>query len=131
MLLAKGLLTRLWAEVVNTSVNVLNRTLGPLSHTTTPFELWLDTKPRVSHLRNFGCNASVLIPDIFRKKWDAKAEKLIFVCYQKESENYRLLDPETSRIFVSKNVIFNATKLINVKEETVSISVDDNLPEII
>ena len=109
MLLAKSLPTRLWPQAVNTAVYVLNLTLGSRSDTTTLFELWTNTKPCVSHLRTFGCDAYALLLDVFRKKWDAKAEKLIFVVYQKESENYRLFNPETGRIVVSRNVF--STKL--------------------
>ena len=52
MLLAKNLPTRLWAEAVNTAVYVLNRTLSARSDVTTPFELWYNKKPNISHLRD-------------------------------------------------------------------------------
>ena len=80
-------------------------------------------------LRIFGCDAYMLMLDAFREKWDSKAEKLIFVGYQ-ESENFKHFNPETGRVHVSKNVIFNATERVNVKEKNLSISVNDDLPEI-
>lgn len=41
---------------------------------------------------------------------DSKAKKLQFVGYQDESTKYRLYDPVTRKITVSRNVIFNECK---------------------
>uniref|UniRef100_A0ABD2XH93 CCHC-type domain-containing protein n=1 Tax=Trichogramma kaykai TaxID=54128 RepID=A0ABD2XH93_9HYME len=112
-------------------------TLGARSDTATPFELWFNKKPNVNHLRTFGCEAFALIPDVLRKKWDPKSKKLIFVGYEKDSENYRLFDPKTDRVVVSRHVKFNENSQNRVKpneacfplnfEEQPPAPVNDNL----
>jgi len=73
----------------------------------TPYEAWTNKKPDLSHVKVFGCEAYAHIPKLHRKKWDPKSKKLIFVGYQGDSKNYRLMDPETNRITVSRDVSFN------------------------
>ena len=116
MLLAKNLPIRLWAEAVNTATYVLNRTLGARSENATPYELWTKTKPVLSHLRTFGYVAYALIPNALRKKWDPKSQKLILVGYNDESHNYRLYNPETGCVSVSRNVRFNKCATHEQKE---------------
>ena len=109
---------RLWAEAVNTAVYTLKRVLGSSSSVATPFELWIEKKTNLSHLCTFGSYVFTLIPGIFRKKWDAKSRKLIFVDHEIESGNDRLFDPQTGRITVPRNVILN---------ESLSNTVDEKL----
>ena len=49
----RGVPLKMWAEAVNYSVYVLNRTLSNTA-TVTPFERWFGSRPDVSHLRVFG-----------------------------------------------------------------------------
>lgn len=53
---AHGDITKsLWAEIVNTSAYILNRT-GPSSVLKrSPYELWMNKTPRLKHLRIIGC----------------------------------------------------------------------------
>lgn len=67
--------------------------------------------PSVSHLRVFGSNAFMHIDKQFRKKFDPKAKKLIMVGYQGDSANYRLYDPSTRRVSVSRDVVFKKEQL--------------------
>ena len=126
MLLSRKLPVRLWAEAVNTAVYILNRALGARSSVATPLEMWSKKKPNLAHLRTFGSDAFTFIPGAFRKKWDAKSRKLIFVGYEIESGNYRLFDPQTGRITVSRNVIFNEGLPNVADEEFTRVSFDPN-----
>lgn len=74
--------------------------------TKTPFELWESKIPDVNHIHVFGCTAYALIPEIKRKKLDAKATNLIFIGYEPGSKAYRLLDRSTKKIVVSRNIQF-------------------------
>ena len=110
MLHARDVPRCLWAEAVSTAVYALNRTVSSNSKNfKSPYELWYYRKPNVSHMRPFGIEAYVFIPDKFRKKFDPKARKAIFVGYHGDSENYRLYDPPRRRIHVSKDVKFNCS----------------------
>lgn len=107
MLHAKNLTLRLWAEAMNTAVYIYNRT--PLSHKNglTPYEIWTGKQVNLTHMKTFGCEAYVHIPSQQRRKWDPKSKRMIFIGYQGESSNYRLYDPETCKIKISRDVTFN------------------------
>lgn len=69
---------KLWGESVASATYVLNRSSTTKSDVT-PFERWHGKKPDVSHLRTFGCQAFVHVPDAVRRKLDAKAKMGIMV----------------------------------------------------
>lgn len=107
MLQARDLPVKLWAEAINTAVYILNRTAIKKKKSVTPFEAWNKKKPELSHVKVFGTKAYAYIDKQFRNKMDKKANKLILVGYQSESTNYRLWDPETNKITISRNVVFD------------------------
>lgn len=82
-----------------------------------------------------GCDAYMHVPDQFRNKLAPKSKKLIFVGYEKNSNNYRLYDPETRKIKVSRNVIFNKTsEICNPRRNTIQVevtngAVENNVPD--
>ncbi|KAL5808268.1 hypothetical protein ACOSQ3_028959 [Xanthoceras sorbifolium] len=63
-----------------------------------------NNKPQVNFLKVFGCIAYSHIPSQFREKFDEKGEKYIFVGYSDESKGYRLLNPKTEELLISRNV---------------------------
>lgn len=102
----KNLPKALWAEVVNTAVYVLNRTLQSKNSKQAPFEIWHGKKPNLSHIRVFGSIAYIHIPHQMRRKLDAKAKRILLVGYD-NSVNYRLFDPDKRSITVSRHVTFH------------------------
>jgi len=58
----------------------------------------------------------VYIEKQFRKKFDPKVKKALFVGYQNDSRNYRVYDPTTRKIFVSKNVYFNEDSHLQIPD---------------
>jgi hypothetical protein len=57
-----------WAEAVHTAIYTLNRTATRTLVGCTPYEAWYKSKPSLSHLRVFGANAYIHIPQAFYKK---------------------------------------------------------------
>lgn len=96
----------MWAEAVNTAIYLLNRTPTTQAPNSTPYCLWFGKKPSLGHVRTFGCEAYVFVPNQKRTKLEPKSKKLILVGYENNSENYRLFDLSTKKITVSRNVIF-------------------------
>ena len=91
MLHSKNLPLKLWAEAVNTSVYILNRTGTSLVKGKSPYELWFDKEvTNINHLRVFGTECFVHIPKCNRKKWDRKSIKGILVGYSGEKDGYRV-----------------------------------------
>lgn len=95
MLLNAKLNKHFWAEALHTAAYVYNRSpTRTLSHKT-PEEVWTGTKPKVSHLKIFGCEAMVHTPKEKSKKWDAKAQKMIFIGYCEHTKGYRFIKLNT------------------------------------
>lgn len=46
------------------------------------------------------------IPKVRRKKWDPKSEDGVFVGYAAGSKGYRIYNPRTKKVFVSRDVVF-------------------------
>ena len=97
---------KFWAEAVNTSVYVRNRSPTTALNGITPYECLLKKKPDVSNLRVFGCVTYVYIPENQRKKLDAKSRKSIFVGYPEGVKGFKLYDPVTHKFIRSRDVIF-------------------------
>ena len=65
----------------------------------------------MSHLRIFGCIAYAQVPQTKREKLNDCGEKCIFIGYSEESKSYKLYNPFTNKIVVSKDVISSKEEL--------------------
>lgn len=72
MLLEACLPDSFWAEAVNTAVYLHNRSPTRSLDGKTPYEAWNGTKPDLSNLRVFGCDAYLHVPDEARTKLEVK-----------------------------------------------------------
>ena len=99
-----------WAEAIQTAVYLKNISITKGTHglEATPFELWFGKKPKVEHLRVWGCTAYAYIHPANRsdKKWSARAEKMMFVGYTMTTKQYRLYNPKTRTFVKSRDVVF-------------------------
>src|ERR1041385_8072770 len=93
------LLVSFWGYALETAAHILNRAPSK-SVKTTPFEEWHGTKPKLSHLKIWGCEAYVskLQPD----KLESNADKCIFVGYPKEICGYTFYNQSEGKTFVAK-----------------------------
>ncbi|KAH9664737.1 Integrase catalytic domain-containing protein [Citrus sinensis] len=107
MLKGKGIPNNLWVEACHTAVYILNRSPTKAVRDKTPFEAWHNRKPTVDHLKIFGSIAYALIPTQNREKFDEKGEKYLFIGYSDESNGYRLLNPTTNKLVISRDVVFD------------------------
>lgn len=94
-----------WGEALNTAAMILNRVLCKDAKKT-PYEMWYNKKPNIAYFKPFGCAAIVHRPKQQRLKLDNTGQKLTFVGYEDGSKAYRLLDMNTSKVYVSRNVYF-------------------------
>jgi hypothetical protein len=104
---ARGIPLKLWAEAINYSVYVLNRTLSN-TKSVTPFEHWYGVQPDISNLRVFGSVCYFLVADDLRQKLDPKATKGAYVG---ESE-----EQKASRVFVETTGWTHITRHVRVYE---------------
>ncbi|XP_026441683.1 uncharacterized protein LOC113340837 [Papaver somniferum] len=104
----------------------------------TPEEALTGRKPSVRHLKVFGCIAYAHIPTEIRKKLDNKSEKCIFLGYSVATKGYKLYNPETRKMIISRDVIFdessqwdwNSTEDNIVSEEQGIVTLQDIVPEV-
>ena len=76
----------------------------------TPEEAWSGVKPSVEHFRVFGCISHVHVPDNRRTKLDDKGLSCILLGVSEKSKAYRLYDPTSQRIIMSRDVVFEEDK---------------------
>lgn len=101
-----GLPAEFWGEAVRHAVYLLNRLPTRALSGQTPYEAWTKVKPNISHIRVFGCIAHMKIPSIHMKKLDDRSKKVVNLGKEPGTKAYRLYDPITKRVHVSRDVIF-------------------------
>ncbi|KAM7502462.1 hypothetical protein LguiB_001366 [Lonicera macranthoides] len=99
-----------WPEATRWAAHVINRSPTHVIKDKTPEEMWSGVKPKVDYFRVFGCLAHVHVPDEKRKKLDDKSIQCVLLGVSKESKAYRLFDPVTKKIIVSRDVCFEEDK---------------------
>jgi len=103
MLTDSGLPNKYWGEAIM-NANHMQNMLPACGDPVTPFEKWNDRKPNYSYVKRFGCTAFAAVH--IRQKLDRKGRKLVFVGYEEGTKGYRLLDVQTNRTHISKDVVF-------------------------
>ncbi|MCO5554069.1 hypothetical protein L7F22_007595 [Adiantum nelumboides] len=96
-----------WAEAVNTAVYLTNRSPSSALKGNIPEEVWIGKKVNYSFLKVCGCEAFMHIDATLRSKLDAKSKKGFFIGYGEGKLGYRVWDPEDSKIFRSRDTVFN------------------------
>ena len=119
---------RFWADAINTAAYIRNRCTSTVLNWHTPYEIWFKRQPNISNLKVFGCNAYVHTPKEKRKKLDAKSTKCIFIGYADPRKGYRMYDPSTKKVILSRDVKFCEGNFENVanageeiREESISV----------
>ena len=92
---------------------VLTRSRAVVVKDMTPEEAWSGVKPNVDYFRVFGCTGHVHVSDGKRKKLDDKSFHCVLLRMSEESKVYRLYDPVSKKIVVSRDVIFEENKCWN------------------
>ena len=118
MLFGSHLPQRFWAEALTTAVYLRNRSPTKGNEGSTPHEALMNVKPKVNHLRVFGCVAYSHISKEERHKLDPKAKKCVLLGYGMATKGYRLYDINERRVFYSRDVIFDESRPGYGKEPT-------------
>lgn len=106
MILNDGLAKFFWGEAIKTATYSRNRSPTRSLSFKTPEEVWTGHKPNISNMKVFGCEAMVHLPKEKRKKWDPKAQKMIFIGYCDNTKGYRFILPNTKTIIKSRDAVF-------------------------
>lgn len=100
----------LWGEAVRHSTYLLNRVATRAIKDRTPYEMFREKKPNIGHLRVFGCIGYAKVDSKFLRKLDDRSRMLVHLGTEPGSKAYRMFDPNTQKIKVSINVVFNEAK---------------------
>ena len=105
MRLACGAPLHMWDEFIVTASYLTNLTSSRSLEGHTPHELWFSSKPSISHLREIGCRAYVLISGN-NPKIAARSLECILIGYTPNSKAYRCWDSHGGRVIDSHHVRF-------------------------
>jgi Reverse transcriptase (RNA-dependent DNA polymerase) len=76
----------------------------------TPYEAWSIRKPRVDHFRVFGSLVHVKVVNSQQSKLEDKSALMVLFGYEKGSKAYRIYNPNTKRVHVTRDVVFEEDK---------------------
>lgn len=105
LLIGAKLPTRFWPEAIQAAVHIRNRCPISTNRFKIPFELWNGKAAEYDQLVKFGSIAFALkLPT--GGKFDPKSEKMIFVGYAEQAKAFKLYNPKSKKIIVSRDVEF-------------------------
>ncbi|PHT40240.1 Retrovirus-related Pol polyprotein from transposon TNT 1-94 [Capsicum baccatum] len=110
-----------WAEAASTSCYLINRSPNRSLDCKILEEVWSGNPIDYSNFRIFGCPA---YSHVNEGKLEPRAKKCIFLGYGLGVKGYRLYDPESRKIFHSRNVTFNENGMLSSGKDTVVPSTD-------
>src|SRR4051812_6217014 len=105
-----GLHRRFWAEAASTACYLINRSPSIALNNKTPIEVWSGSPANYSQLRVFGCTADAHVDN---GKLEPRAVKCIFLGYKSGVKGFKLWYPETQKVVISRNVIFNESAMLH------------------
>lgn len=117
---------KFWAEAVNNANYIQNR-LSSAAVRVTPYELWFGKSPNLSHVHVFGAVAYVHINKQKRRKLDEVAVKCNLVGYAEETKAFRLLNTDTNKIIISRDVKFVESQNLSVNSLVDDGNSSDNM----
>jgi hypothetical protein len=127
---APGLLKSLWADAINITVYLTNRSLTKaLPKGRTSHELLYDTMPRYRHIKIFEYAAYALKPHAKAEdKMAPRSEKLWLLKYEAFTI-FRLWDSVKRAVRINRNVTFNEAELTAGPTKTITSLITELTPE--
>ena len=123
MLCENNLSKYFWEEAINTACYVINRVTIRSLLLKTPYELYKERKPNVSHLKSFGCKCFILNNGKHPiGKMDVNNDEAFFMGYALNSKAYRIFNKTSLIVEESIHVVFDET---NVASRKGVITIDD------
>ena len=122
MLKATKVPNYMWGEAIRHATYIINRVSTRALMNQTPYESLRGRKPSIGHIRVFGCVAHAKVDSVHLRKLDDRSQALVHLVIEPGSKAYRLYNPTTKRIVVSRDVIFNEKVAWNWK----GVDVEEN-----
>jgi hypothetical protein len=107
-LLAKASMPlKFWDEAFITVVRLINVLPSRVIQMRTPTEVLLATKPDYSRLKVFGSACWPNLRPYNSRKLAFRSTQCVFIGYSPMHKEYKCLEPKTSRVYISRDVIFD------------------------
>nr|GEX33741.1 zinc finger, CCHC-type [Tanacetum cinerariifolium] len=105
MMKATNMSQNFWAEAVRHIIYILNNVPTKALEDITPYEAIKQRKPNLEKLRVFGCIAYAKVPSQRLTKLDDRSSRMVYLGNEKGSKAYRLFDPTTQKLCVSRDEV--------------------------
>lgn len=99
-----------WGEAVRHATYLINRIATRSLVEQKPYEALRSKRPNIEHLKVFGCVCYARTEAVGRKKLDDRSKILVHLGVEPGTKAYRLYDPSSNRIIVSRDVVFEEDK---------------------
>nr|GEX60054.1 zinc finger, CCHC-type [Tanacetum cinerariifolium] len=116
MMKATNMPQNFWAEAVRHTIYILNSVLAKALEDIIPYEAIKRRKPNLENLRVFDCIAYAKVPSQHLTKLDDRSTKMVYLGNEQGSKAYRLFDPTTQRVCVSRDVKFKKNEAWDWKD---------------
>lgn len=100
----------MWGEATRHSTYLLNRIATRAVKDRTPYEVCREKKPNISHLRTFGCIGYAKTVKPHLRKLEDRSSMLVHLGTEPGTKGYRMYEPNTQKIKVSREVVFDESK---------------------
>jgi len=94
-------------------VFILNSSPSKALKNKTPYEAWHGEKPAVHFMQMFGCIAHVKVTRLHTGKLDNRSIKMVFIGYELGSKAYRVYDPASGKLHITRDAVFDEAKGCN------------------
>ena len=130
MLKSKRMPKEFWAEAVKCAIYVQNRCPHAKLDDQTPQEAWSGQKPTVSHLKVFCSVSYAQVPNQQITKLEDKSKRYIFIGYDEKTKGYKLLDPISRMVMVSRDVRVNEANEWDLNNST-EVNIEVGEPSVV
>ncbi|GJW63466.1 zinc finger, CCHC-type containing protein [Tanacetum coccineum] len=96
--------------------NKEQRAISQVKEDITPYEALKGRKPNLQHIRIFGCISYAKVPSQHLTKFDDRSIQMVYLGSKPGSKAYRLFDPITKKICVSRDMKFKEDETWNWEE---------------
>jgi transposase InsO family protein len=129
MLNESKLPVQFWGEGLIAQVHVWNCLPTAILPNTTPYELWHNKKPDVSHLRIWGCTAYVFVQKDQRSSFQPHYQKCVFIGYPDGYKGWKFYNPTTKKVVISERAEFDERYFPGLSRSLGHIPLDVLLPD--
>ena len=103
-----------WTNCILIATHLINRTPSLILQNQTPYQILYQKPPHYNYLKVFGCLCFASTITHNRDKFHPRATKCIFLGYPPHIKGYKVLDLNTCKTFVSRNVVFHESNFPSI-----------------